>query len=233
MKLTVTNMTTDLMATLANQGFAVNRESGEWQAERFERVVTSDGYSVTKVDDSPALLAKAQTIVNWYAAKKVVKLPNKPTDAFITALKTAGYGMSYETNSGNAEFHRLPTKDADGNDVYDDAPVNQSAIDAIVNAHIDSMPQLTRRQFNRFLAHTGLDDAIAARLAVLKPISRAQYADLKVWFNDPVCPIKYDTVYDKIQAIKADLPMQVPPLVLAANALKSAWDSAALISMGE
>lgn len=157
------------------------------------------------------------------------KLSNKPTDAFITALTAAGYGFSYETTSGNVNYHRLPTKDADGNDVYDDAPVNQSAIDAIVNAHIDSMPTLTKRQFLRFLAHTGIDDAIAARLAVLKPISRAQYADLKVWFNDPVCPMKYDTLYDKIQEIKADLPVQVPPLVLTATALKSAWNSSANI----
>ena len=162
-----------------------------------------------------------------------MKLPNKPNDAFLLALKTAGYGMSYETNSGNAEYHRLPTKDEDGNDVYDDAPVNQAAIDAIVNAHIDQMPSLSKRQFNRFLAHTGLDDAIAARLAVLKLISRAQYADLKVWFNDPVCPIKYDTVYNKIQAIKNDLPVQVPPLVLSANALKSDWNSAATLTGGD
>ena len=110
---------------------------------------------------------------------------------------------------------------------------NEVAVQAIIDAFVEPMPDLSKRQFNRFLAHTGLDDAIAARLAVLKPISRAQYADLKVWFNDAVCPIKYDTVYNKIQAIKNDLPVQVPPLVLTANALKSAWNSAASITGGD
>lgn len=158
----------------------------------------------------------------------------KPTQALLQKLADSGFALNKADGKWFIErVEQIKTDEGYSSDIKPAIAADKTAAQAIVDGFIEPMPDLSKRQFNRFLAHTGLDDAIAARLAVLKLISRAQYADLKVWFNDPVCPIKYDTVYNKIQAIKNDLPVQVPPLVLSANALKSAWNSAATLTGGD
>ena len=160
------------------------------------------------------------------------KLTNKPTTAYLTALTAAGYGISYETNSGNAEYHRLPTKDVDGNDVYNDVyndvPVDLVAITALSTAHIEQYPLLTQRQYIWFLHKSGLTSALDLRIAQLG----ANGADLLLWFKYPTGNNSYDKVYSKLNSLKAELKLLVPLLsdsLFSATNLEKIWTDASKI----
>ena len=160
-----------------------------------------------------------------------MKLPNKPTDAFITALETAGYGISYETNSGNAEYHRLPTKDVDGNDVYNELPIDTkeiTAIEKLADKHLEA-PELNLIQSACLYAELDIDERLPVLIKTIKLTDRKRAAKLAAQFS-PTRTLIYSKLYNRLQSIKAEMKVQFPAVdfdkLYSATNLKSAWVNA-------
>lgn len=161
-----------------------------------------------------------------------MKLMNKPTTAYLTELAAAGYGISYETNSGNAEYHRLPTKDAEGNDVYSDVPVDLIAITKLAKSHIDQEPELTVLQAGSVYSELDLDEHLPVLIKAIKATDKKRASKLSAQFA-PTRSLIYSKFHARLQNIKAEMKIQFPLVdfdkLYSATNLKSAWASALTI----
>lgn len=159
------------------------------------------------------------------------KLTNKPNEAFMTALKTAGYGFSYETNSGNVSYHRLPTKDADGNYVYNELPIDTkeiTTIEKLADKHLEA-PELSLIQSACLYAELDIDEHLPVLIKTIKLTDRKRAAKLAAQFS-PARTLIYSKLYNRLQGLKAEMKVQFPTVdfdqLYSVTNLKSAWASA-------
>lgn len=99
-------------------------------------------------------------------------------------------------------------------------------LDQRIDTHISQTPVvqkvvekglLTAPQYEWFLVYTGLRTAINYRVSQLKG---ANAANLATWFRPSR---SFDQTNTKVQALRAELLVNHPTLILKASVLKSAW----------
>lgn len=98
-------------------------------------------------------------------------------------------------------------------------------LDQRIDTHISQTPVvqkvaaglLTAPQYEWFLVYTGLRTAINLRVSQLKG---ANAANLATWFRPSR---SFDQTNTKVQALRTELLVNHPTLILKASVLKSAW----------
>lgn len=142
----------------------------------------------------------------------MIDFKNKATPELFAEIAKFGYGV-----------YQL-----DGVMVCSD-PKAVADVQAMIDKWQQPLPDLNHRQFVYFLAYNGLDDLLNLHLNTLKRIDRDKYADLKAQFFAAYDCYAYNTIFNKLTRLKADLLLLAPTFNLEATAIKAAWNRAKLV----